>query len=464
MYPGQQTFAPTTLRGDELPEIVTAVPGPASSRWLSRLASVESRNVTFVGATFPVAWQEAAGAAVVDVDGNRYIDATAAFGVAFCGHRAPTVVAAAQRQMATLVHGMGDVHPPAVRIRLLEELDRITPSGVGHAVLCTGGAEAVEVAIKTALLHTSRPGIVAFEGGYHGLTIGALLATSRSDFRATAPPYLGNLSHFAPFPRAISGDDSGNDARLEESLQAVGRYLADPVCDVGIVIVEPIQGRGGTIVPPASFLPRLAALCGDYGVLLCVDEIFTGMGRTGAWFASESNGFTPDLLCVGKALGGGMPLSACLGKPDVMASWGKSTGEALHTSTFLGHPVACAAALAAIAAIEDGKLMQRARWLGEHIRDELTRNLAESSAVAEIRGEGLMIGIECAAMQGHAPGDIAWSIVEESLRNGLILLPSGDGGCVIQLTPPAVITREQVDAAITILARAFDKATAAHGA
>jgi len=423
---------------------------------LQRLRAVESPNVTFAAPDFPVVWKRAEAASVQDVDGNVYLDATSAFGVAFVGHRHPAVVAAVAAQNAELVHGMGDVHPPAVRIALLERLDAIAPADLGHGVLCTGGSEAVEVAIKTALLATSKPGIISFVGGYHGLSTGALLATARQDFRAPFAAHLPPHQHLAPFPAAVAGDARAEADAVGAALAEVERLLADAA--VGLVMVEPVQGRGGSVVSGAGFLPGLRALCDRHDALLCCDEIFTGCGRTGRWFGVDHEAVTPDLMCLGKALGGGWPISACVGRPDVMAAWGPSRGEALHTSTFLGHPPACAAAIATLEVIDEQGLVARADTVGERLRADLRRELAAHPAVGHIRGRGLMIGVEMRAM-GDVPASLlAWQTVTAALRRGLVLLPSGPGGTVIQLTPPAIITDAQREAMVGILVEALHAA------
>jgi 4-aminobutyrate aminotransferase-like enzyme len=448
---------------DALPHMRVPPPGPLSRQWLARLRAVESPNVTSIVPEFPVVWHSARGAAVRDVDGNTYLDATSAFGVALIGHSHPRVVAAANRQAQLLVHGMGDVHPSTVRIELLEALTRIAPGDLGHGVLCTGGSEAVEVALKTALLATGKAGVVAFAGSYHGLGHGALDATSRRDFRAPFAAQLARNTTWVPFPhpgRPPVGVTPT--ALLDHVLSRVDEAIAHPAMGgvpIGAVLVEPIQGRGGSIVPPHGFLRRLRELCDRHGILLILDEIFTGCGRTGHWFACEAEDVVPDLLCIGKALGGGYPVSACLGRPHVMAAWGESTGEALHTSTFLGHPVAAAAALETLAVLRDEDVPGRAQALGADLRARLAARLAGQPFVAEVRGRGVMIGVEFRDPATGAPAPRkAWSSVVHALKSGLLLLPAGIHGEVVQVTPPAVLTPAQMDALVEGLGRAVEQA------
>ncbi len=456
---------------DALPDVRIAPPGPRSKAWLARLKAVESPNVTAVTPEFPIVWQAARAAVVMDVDGNRFLDAGSGFGVAFVGHNHPRVVAAAKSQLSNLVHGMGDVHPPVARIRLLEALQAAAPGDLGHAVLCTGGSEAVEVALKTALLKTGKPGILAFEGGYHGLSLGALGGTWRADFRAPFAKWIPGPTRFVAFPTAaptgsspVPLDASADElkaaeyARLAAVLADVQRHLRDPTAEIGVVLVEPVQGRGGSRLPAEGFLRALHALCQAHDVLLCCDEIFTGCGRTGALFACAEAGVVPDLLCVGKALGGGWPISACLGRPEVMAAWGPALGEALHTSTFLGHPVACAAATETLQIIQAERLPAVAARDGQRWLLALRAALGDHPAVAEIRGVGLMMGIALAAPTGpRSAARFAWRVVVSCLQRGVLVLPCGAGE-VIQLTPPAVMTPEQRGFVVQTLAQTIDAA------
>ncbi len=429
--------------GEAPPLVRVAPPGPRSRALGKRLRRAESRNVTFVGDRFPVFWEEALGANVRDVDGNVYVDLTGAFGVAFAGHRHPRIMAAAVGQQRRLAHGMGDVHPPAAKVELLERLVGLAPWPEARAVLASAGSESVEIALKTAELRTDKPGVLAFEGGYHGLTLGALAATHRADFRAPFRRRLYGGVTFAPFP-----------VRPEEasaSLAACARAFEEGVpggAAVGAVLVEPVQGRGGVRVPPPGFFPELCALARRHGAVVVADEVFTGLGRCGAMFAGPGLGLDADLVCLGKALGGGFPLSACLGAREVFDAWPESAGEALHTSTFLGHPVACAASLAFLDLVESNRLDRRAARMGDFLVARLRERLEGVARVKEVRGLGLLVGIELAR-----PG--AGSIVAaRSLAHGVLALPAGERGRVIELTPAATLSRELMDQALDLLVRA----------
>jgi 4-aminobutyrate aminotransferase-like enzyme len=410
---------------------LTEVPGPRSRALSARLAAVESRNVTCRDEPFPIFWERAAGANVWDVDGNRYVDLTAAFGVANAGHGHPQVASAVARQAKSLLHGMGDVHPSRVKVELLEALVRRFPGGgPARAILSCSGSDAVESALKTAALATGRAGVIAFEGAYHGLALGALDTTWRSDFR---DPFRARLPGASSFARYGDIDD-------------VQRAAAQAPIAIGAVLLEPIQGRGGERIPPEGFLAELRALCDRQGWLLIADEIYTGFGRTGRWFACEHEGVVPDLLCVGKGLASGMPISACLGRAEVMDAWPPSTGEALHTQTFLGHPPGCAAALASMEVLAREKLVEKAARDGELALSQLRQRLAGSSAVAEVRGRGLMIGIECDGPER------ALATCRAALRRGIILLPGGSDGRVLSVTPVLSIEREILTAALDLVA------------
>jgi 4-aminobutyrate aminotransferase/(S)-3-amino-2-methylpropionate transaminase len=445
------------LTGADLPLVRTPPPGPQSLRLARELARYESPNVTYLAPDFPVFWSEARGANVRDVDGNVYVDLTAAFAVAAAGHAHPRIVEAIRAQAGRLVHGMGDVHPPALKVELLRALAEVAPAGLNRSVLASSGAEAVEAALKTAAIATGKPRVLAFHGSYHGLTYGALSVSAREDFRAPFAAQLGPNAVFAPYPYAYrSPFGTDPDEVCQATLRYVEYLLDTPGTaseGIGAILVEPVQGRGGDVVPGDAFLPGLRRICNERGLLLILDEIYTGFGRTGRWFACEHWGVVPDLLVVGKALTGGLPFAACIGTDAVMEAWPRSRGEAIHTSTFLGNPIACAAALASISVLRDEGLVERSAALGADLKSRLTSLTARHSNVGEVRGLGMMIGVEMVrdrATREPAP-DLAGRVVVEALRRGILLLGGGIHGNVLSFSPPFVITDEQVDAALEIL-------------
>ena len=418
--------------------IVTDVPGPRSRSLAAELAAYEAPGVTYLGEDYPVFWESAAGALVTDVDGNRYLDLTSAFGVAATGHTNPRVARAVADQAQRLMHGMGDVHPTELRTQLLARLAQLAPGDLRKSYLATSGAEAIEFALKTALLATGKPRVLAYHGAYHGLSLGALEVIGIDKFRAPFAPLVPERATFLPYP--------GGDATVEGALDAVLTALGhDP--DLGAILLEPIQGRGGVIVPPPGFLRALRALCDERGLLLILDEIYTGFGRTGAMFACDREGVVPDLLCVGKALGGGLPLSATIGTPRVMDAWPVSAGEALHTSTFLGNPLACAAALANLDELERLDVTSRVRAREAALGARL-RTLASQPSVRDVRGVGFLWAVDFA----HAA--FANRVVVRGLARGVILLQSGATGTSITLAPPLTIEDDQLARALDIFERA----------
>jgi 4-aminobutyrate aminotransferase-like enzyme len=440
--------------GALLPEIVAPPPGPTSREMAARLRRVESRNITYVDDRWPVFWDDARGANVLDADGNIFIDLTSAFGVALLGHRSAPLEHALLHQR--LIHGMGDIHPPVTKLELLERLTEVSPWDESRVVLANTGSEAVEIGLKTAALQSGRPGVLAFEGGYHGLTLGSLAVTKRVHFRDRFGPRLYEGVAFAPFPDAVRDDEPGGarSLRVVEELLDRGAPNGDAI---GTIVVEPVQARGGARVPPDGYMAALSDLADAYDVAIVADEIFTGVGRCGAMFASERVGLRPDIVCIGKALGAGLPLSACIAPAEIMDAWPESTGEAVHTSTFLGHPLACAAALGVLEALADGSTYHAIDEVGALIRAGLDARLGGTAKVADIRGLGLLIGIELVAPGGRtASVGAGVRIAEQVLSDGVIALPAGDEGEVLEFTPPVVITSEQVDFALDRVAEAVE--------
>ena len=448
-----------------------------SRKTLDQLRDYESRNITFVepDGSWPIVWERARGVHVWDVEGKKYLDLTAAFGVAATGHANPRVVRAGQKQMAKLLHAMGDVHPHALKAQLARELSTITfekwskiqgPGSkaaarvTGKTIFCNSGFEAVEAALKTALLATGKRGVIAFEGAYHGLGYGALNATHREHFRAAFRKQLGGFTCFAPFPQcdrcACDVMDAEKRGSLCGQLPSIERHLRKLFQKhrMGAILVEPIQVRGGINSPGHEFLPMLRSLCDEFGALLILDEIFTGFGRTGRWFACEWSKTIPDLICLGKALTGGFPLSACVGRANVMdKAWPKSNGEAIHTSTFLGHPVGCAMALAQIEELRSTGLVERCArdfWtVIPSMLSTVTDGLPEKTV--GLRGNCLLAGLELRLANGQPATEIALKIIKRMLHRGFVLLPEGEHSNVVSFTPPLTITKAQLSRTIRAL-------------
>jgi 4-aminobutyrate aminotransferase-like enzyme len=428
--------------GWALPEVSDTLPGPAGTALVDLLARHESPGIMARRARQgearglskdPIVWAKAAGGNVWDADGNRYVDLTAGFGVATIGHTHPAVVRAITRQAERLLHGMGDVFPNDQRIRLMAALAKRAPEGLTQCILAGGGAEAVEAALKTAALASGRPGVLAFSGGYHGLSYGALVATAyKADFRLPFAGQLGPHARHLPY-----GCDPG-------LVEAFVRGPASGGEQIGAILVEPIQGRGGEVVPPEGWLVALREICDRYQLVLVFDEVYTGFGRTGAWWAGEHAGVVPDVMAVGKSLAGGMPIGACLARPEVMKAWGQSVGEAIHTSTFLGNPVVAAAALATLEVMEAMNVPARAREFEAHAR----RFFAPTGLV--LRGRGGMLGLELAA---SGPGSAA-RVMGQMLKRGYLVLPSGIFGDILGLTPPLMLSEAQREGAFAAILEA----------
>jgi 4-aminobutyrate aminotransferase-like enzyme len=416
------------------------------------LRDYESRNVLFTepDGSWPIVWECAKGVHVWDADGKKYLDLSGAFGVAAAGHANSSVVKAGQKQMARLLHAMGDVHPPARKAELARELSRVTferwGKKSGKVIFSNSGFEAVESALKTAALATKKRGVIAFNGAYHGLGYGALNVTHRDFFRSPFQLQLREFGHFVLFPEKTS-----DLATVEFQIRNFFRRER-----VGAILVEPVQARGGINVPPPEFLPLLRKLCDEFGALLILDEIYTGFGRTGKWFACEHGGVIPDLICLGKALTGGFPLSACVGRADLMdAAWPPSRGEAIHTSTFLGHPVGCAMALAQISEIEKLNLSGRSAELGKFLLEELSKVQSPKSKV-QARGLGLMAGLELKLSDGKPATQIAMDAIKTLLHRAYIFLPEGEHGNVISFTPPLTITKIQLTKGVKALSEVLN--------
>jgi 4-aminobutyrate aminotransferase-like enzyme len=428
-----------------------------TSQTIALLRDYESRNVLFTEAdgSWPIVWDRAKGVHVWDAEGKKYLDLTAAFGVAAAGHANSNVVKAGQKQMAKLLHAMGDVHPHALKAQLARELSRLTferwakkkrkaESGkrnTGKVIFSNSGFEAVESALKTAMLATKKNGIIVFEGAYHGLGYGALNATHREHFRS---PFRSQLREFGRFVKFPTRPDQL--AEVEKEIRQIFRRKK-----IGAILVEPVQARGGINIPPPKFLPLLRKLRDEHGALLILDEIYTGFGRTGKWFACEHSGVVPDLICLGKALTGGFPLSACVGRADLMdTAWPASTGEAIHTSTFLGHPVGCAMALAQISEIRRLKLCERSAASGKFLLADLSKVQSPKFQVT-VRGCGLMVGVELTLPGGQPATELALTAIKKLLQRGYIFLPEGKHGNIISFTPPLTIAQAQLAPAVAAL-------------
>jgi len=449
-----------------LPELRTEIPGPRSRELSVRLRRSESRNVTLTRGDWPVFWERAEGVNVWDADGNRFLDFTSGFGVAGLGHSAVPIREALQTQAMHLLHAMGDVHPAESKVELCELLSEMTfgrwNAGHGKVILGNSGSDAVEAALKTAVLHSGKKGVLVFEGAYHGLGYGSLEVSALEFFREPFAAQLGRFAVTVPYPYcyrcpfghgggfALQGGDFPNCSSgcLEELQRRLRAEIAQR--EIGAILVEPVQGRGGEIVPPRDFLRLLRRLCDEEKILLIADEIYTGLNRTGRLFACEHSDVVPDIICLGKALTSGFPLSACVGRAEVMDAWPESQGEALHTSTFLGNPLGCAMAIASLREHARPEVAEKVRTAGRHLRAALRK--ISSPRIGDVRGVGLLVGIEIVSAKGTPDPATAALCVTAALQMGLLILAGGRHGNVISLSPPFDLSGEETDHMVDCLA------------
>ncbi len=426
-----------TAKGNEQPEIRVPPPGPMSRAAQGRLSEVECpafgqrrRDRSEVSGIDlgPILLQSGRGSNLYDVDGNRYVDLAAGFGSVLLGHGAPSTLRALEGQADRLVQALGDVYSADIKIALLERLVTLHPGHRAKALLTQSGSDAVTAAIKTAKLATGKPGLVAFEGAYHGMGYGPLPACGlRESLRAPFAEQLNPAVEFAPYPRL--------EADVDRCVGAVAKALRGG--NIGAVLVEPVLGRGGCVVPPDSFLKELSETTRRHGALLIADEIWTGLGRSGALVRSTVSGIRPDILCFGKGLGGGLPISACVGSDEVMSAWARAV-EVVHTSTHAGWPLACAAAIATIDTIRFKQLVPQARDVGAHFLDQLRAALNGAPGFVEARGVGMMIGVEL------CDGVVAMRAARALLSEGYIVLGGGIRGETLTFTPALTIEESQL--------------------
>ncbi len=434
------------------PHLVTSVPGPLAQAVVGRSERVVSPSLPHA---YPLVVKQASGATVEDIDGNRFLDFAAGIAVCSTGHCHPQVVRAIQEQAGRLLHICGADFYDTLYIELAERLSRLVPGpGPKKVFLGNSGTEAVEAALKLARHHTGRPRVLAFFGAFHGRTMGAVSLT------ASKPVYPGRFGPLVPgvthVPYAYCYRCAYNLTYPQCNLACVD-YIEDiwlsktvPPEEVAAIFVEPVQGEGGYIVPPPGWLAKLRALCDKYGILLVDDEVQAGIGRTGKMFAIEHFGVAPDILCSAKALASGMPLSAMVAREEVM-SW----PEGAHGSTFGGNPVCCAAAQATLEVIENGGLVENAARVGQRLMDNLRELAAESHLIGDVRGLGLMIGVELVkdkVTKAKAKKETN-RVMMECFERGLLVLPCGPNS--IRFSPPLVITEQEADTAFEIFAEAL---------
>jgi 4-aminobutyrate aminotransferase/(S)-3-amino-2-methylpropionate transaminase len=431
--------------------LVTDIPGPASLQLAARRAAAVARGV---GSTMGVYAARAAGGIVEDVDGNRLIDLGAGIAVTTVGNAAPRVVDAVRAQVADFTHTCFMVTPYEGYVGVAEQLNRLTPgSGEKRSVLFNSGAEALENAVKIARSYTRKPAVVAFDHGYHGRTNLTMALTAK------AMPYKSGFGPFAPEIYRAPMSYPYRDGLLDKELAADGKRAAARAISVidsqigadnlAALVIEPIQGEGGFIVPAEGFLPALLAWCRDNGVVFIADEVQSGFARTGAMFACDHEGVEPDLICTAKAIAGGLPLSAVTGRAEIMDA--PQVGGL--GGTFGGNPVACAAALAAIATIENDGLVARAQQIEQLVKGRLLALQADDDRIGDVRGRGAMIAIEL-VRSGTADPDpqLTAKLATAAHRAGVIVLTTGTFSNIVRLLPPLTISDELLAEGLDVLA------------
>jgi 4-aminobutyrate aminotransferase/(S)-3-amino-2-methylpropionate transaminase len=433
--------------------LVTEIPGPNSRAWFARRANAVADGV---GAIHPLVTARASGSIVEDVDGNHLIDLATGISVLNVGHSAPEVVEAIQRQAALATHTCFHVTANEPYIELAERLNTLTPGeGPNKTMFVNSGAEAVENAVKIARKATGRPAIVTFDHAFHGRTLLAMSLTAK------VMPYKQGMGPFAPeiyrlpfaYPyRCPTGGDDCGASCLAYALDEMHKHIGED--NIAAVIMEPIQGEGGFVVPAPGFLKGIADFCAAHGIVFIADEIQSGMGRAGRWYAVEDEGVVPDLVTTAKSLGGGMPIAAVTGRADIM--------DAVHPGglggTYGGNPVAAAAALAVLDKIEREDLLATARAIGEAIMTRLRGYAERFPIVGDVRGRGAMCAVEFVSdRETKEPLDVAATnaIAARCLENGVIILTAGTYGNVVRLLPPINIEPALLDDALDVLEEAI---------
>jgi len=443
------------------PKLITPLPGPRAGKIITLDESLLSPSYT---RGYPLVVKRGRGSRIEDVDGNEFLDFTAGIAVNSTGHCHPEVVQAIQNQAAELIHMSGTDFYYDLMPRLAERLSAIAPMPGPHRIYYgNSGAEAVECALKLARYHTGRQNIISFIGSFHGRTMGALsLTASKPQQRRRFAPFVPGITHVR-YPYAYRGCSGGPQAEETFAL-GCARFIEEklfktslPPEEVAAIFVEPIQGEGGYVVPHPIFLQELRHICDRHGILLVADEIQSGAGRTGKWWAIEHSGVQPDIVCMAKGIASGMPLGVCLSKAHIM-SWVPGS----HASTFGGNPLCLAAALATLDIIER-EAMANAATVGEAALDRLRSWIDRHPIVGDVRGRGLMIGVEIiagasatqqkgvpATQQDRRPApQLRDRIVDLAFERGLLLL--GCGETTIRLCPPLIVTAQETDIALDIL-------------
>jgi 4-aminobutyrate aminotransferase / (S)-3-amino-2-methylpropionate transaminase / 5-aminovalerate transaminase len=431
----------------------TEIPGPKSRAILERKARVVADPLSIYA---PVVIAEAHGATLTDVDGNTFIDFTGGVGCLNVGHSHPRVIEAAQSQLEQFSHTDFTIVPYEVYVELAERLTELAPvRKPAKAAFFNAGTEAVENAVKFARSYTKRPAVLAFEGGFHGRTMLSLTMTSKTH------PYKAGLGPFAPEIYRVPFAHDYRGPSTDEALSAVERAFTTEVAaeQVAALVVEPVQGEAGFLPAPRDFLVGLRRICDEHGIVFVVDEVQTGFGRTGRMFATEHYGIEADLMTVAKSIAAGLPLSGVIGAAEIM----DAPGDSAIGGTYVGNPVAQAAALAVLDVIEEEGIVERAAQLGESMRRGMLAWQERFPAIGDVRGLGAMLAIELVAdreTKQPAP-DLASAVVTEAASRGLLLLKAGIYSNCIRVLSPLTLSDEELDEALSVWEEALEAALGA---
>ncbi|KAA0955468.1 aspartate aminotransferase family protein [Sporosarcina sp. ANT_H38] len=399
---------------------------------------------------------KAEGCYYYGADGKRYLDFTSGIAVENVGHRHPKVVQAIKDSADHLIHGPSGVIIYESILRLAAELQKILPPKLDNFFFANSGTEAIEGALKLAKYVTKRPYIVSFTGCFHGRSIGALsVTTSKSKYRKHLQPSW--LTYQLPYalPEYLPTDadpDVYFAEKLERDAELLFNHQVDPE-EVACMIIEPIMGEGGYIIPPASWLKKIREICDRHGILLIFDEVQTGFGRTGNWFAAQTFDVKPDIMAIAKGIAAGLPLSATVASKELMEQWPLGS----HGTTFGGNPIACSAALASLEVIQEEKLLENTQEMGAYALARLLEMKEQFPIIRDVRGVGLMIGIELGDPQtGKPSGQTVMEVLDYSLENGVLFYLCGNSGEVIRMIPPLTINKEQIDVGLAVLIAALE--------
>jgi 4-aminobutyrate aminotransferase-like enzyme len=435
------------------PRMVTPYPGPKARALIERMRAVEGAGPRTGGAAAPLVAAETHGSTIIDPDGNAFVDLVASFAASNLGHSHPAVVAAIRDQAGRMSH-VSSALLSEERVAFEEALVDIAPPGLDRVLLGMSGADANDTALKLARSATGRDEVIAFSGGYFGRAGGVIGLNGKAVQRLRVGREAD--AHFLPYPygyRWPLGD--GGDVGAQ-ALALVRHALEDPASGVGpvaAIVLEPVQGNGGVVIPPDTFLQGLRELCDRHGIVLIFDEVQSGFGRTGRLWAGEHSGVVPDLMTVGKGIGGGMAVSAIVGREALMRHWPAGT----HTSTFMGNAVNLAAGHAAITVMRDERLWERAARLASICLPSLDRDLADSPQVGEVRGLGLLIGIEIVADRSSRRSDPTRlaAIRAAAFERGVLIGACGPDDSVLKICPPLTIDEPQLAEALGIVVEAI---------